>query len=167
MTSFAVIEAPFGVILVQNSGQFFSIIMSDKIENIHINQTDNTDNQNKDNPTFKKLCAEIQAYFTDKKSAFTAIDVKQAQTGTAFQQRVWQAITEIPFGKTSTYSEIANKIGAGPRAVANACGANQLPILVPCHRVVAKNGLGGFMQGADGGLAIKKWLLKHEGVTSE
>lgn len=164
MTSFAVIEAPFGVILIENSGQFFSITTADKIENIHINQPDNNDQEN---PTFKKLCTEIQAYLADKKSAFTAIDVKKAQTGTAFQQRVWQAIREIPFGKTSTYSEIANKIGSGPRAVANACGANQLPILVPCHRVVAKNGLGGFMQGADGGLAIKKWLLKHEGVTCE
>lgn len=164
MTSFAVIEAPFGVILVQNSGQFFSITTADKIENIHLNQLDNHDQEN---PTFKKLCAEIQAYLADKKSAFTAIDVKKAQTGTAFQQRVWQAISEIPFGKTSTYSDIAHKIGSGPRAVANACGANQLPILVPCHRVVAKNGLGGFMQGADGGLTIKKWLLKHEGVTRE
>lgn len=164
MTSFAVIEAPFGVILIENSGHFFSITTSDKVDNIHINHIDNHDQEI---PTLKKLCTEIQAYLTEKKSAFTAIDVKKAQIGTAFQQRVWQAIGEIPFGKTSTYSDIANKIGSGPRAVANACGANQLPILVPCHRVVAKNGLGGFMQGADGGLAIKKWLLKHEGVTCE
>lgn len=164
MTSFAVIEAPFGVILVQNSGQAFSLTMAKNIENLHIDQKDHHD---QDSPVFKKLCAEIQAYFADKKSAFSAVDVKKAQTGTAFQQRVWQAICEIPLGKTSTYSEIANKIGSGPRAVANACGANQLPILVPCHRVVAKNGLGGFMQGADGGLTIKKWLLNHEGVTCE
>lgn len=164
MTTFALIEAPFGVIVVENTGQLFSITTVDGIEKIHINQSNN---HQEENTLLKNLCAEIQAYLTDKTSVFTAIDPKKAQMGTAFQQRVWQAIREIPFGKTSTYSEIANKIGSGPRAVANACGANQLPILVPCHRVVAKNGLGGFMQGADGGLAIKKWLLKHEGVTCE
>lgn len=164
MASFAVIEAPFGVILIENSGDLFSITTANEIENLHINQIHNVDQEN---PTLQKLCAEIQVYLTNKNAAFSAIDVTNVQSGTPFQQNVWQAICQIPLGQTQTYSEIAKKIGSGPRAVANACGANQLPILVPCHRVVAKNGLGGFMQGADGGLAIKKWLLKHEGVTCE
>lgn len=164
MASFAIIEAPFGVILIENSGDLFSITTANKIEDIHINQTNNNDPEN---PTLKRLCAEIQAYLTNKNATFSAVDVANAQSGTPFQQKVWQAICQIPLGQTQTYSEIAKKIGSGPRAVANACGANQLPILVPCHRVVAKNGLGGFMQGADGGLAIKQWLLKHEGVTYE
>jgi methylated-DNA-[protein]-cysteine S-methyltransferase len=84
--------------------------------------------------------------------------------GTPYQRLVWQAISAIPRGQVLTYSEIAAQIGSGPRAVANACGANHLPLVIPCHRVVAKSGLGGFMKGVDGGLEIKKWLLKHEGV---
>jgi methylated-DNA-[protein]-cysteine S-methyltransferase len=85
--------------------------------------------------------------------------------GTPFQRRVWQAISAIPKGQVLTYSEIAQQVGSGPRAVANACGANHLPLVIPCHRVVAKDGLGGFMNGAVGGQKVKKWLLKHEGIT--
>jgi methylated-DNA-[protein]-cysteine S-methyltransferase len=84
--------------------------------------------------------------------------------GTDYQRRVWQAISQIPFGETRTYSQLARQIGSGPRAVANACGANMLPLIVPCHRVVAQNGLGGFMQSKPDGLRVKKWLLQHEGV---
>lgn len=84
--------------------------------------------------------------------------------GTEYQQRVWQAIASIPLGQTRTYGQLALQIGSGPRAVANACGANQLPLVIPCHRVVAQNGLGGFMQSKPNGLQVKKWLLKHEGV---
>lgn len=84
------------------------------------------------------------------------------QQGTDFQQRVWQAISEIPCGQTLSYSELAAQVGSGPRAVANACGANKLPLLVPCHRVLAKYGIGGFMQGRQHGLLIKQWLLRHE-----
>ncbi|MDF0378018.1 methylated-DNA--[protein]-cysteine S-methyltransferase [Methylophilus sp. YYY-1] len=82
--------------------------------------------------------------------------------GTAFQQRVWQAMRAIPVGETWTYSQLAAAVDSGPRAVANACGANPLPLFNPCHRVVASHGLGGFMQGIDGGLEIKRWLLTHE-----
>ncbi len=84
--------------------------------------------------------------------------------GTEYQQRVWQAIAQIPFGETRTYSQLARQIGSGPRAVANACGANMLPLVIPCHRVLAQNGLGGFMQSKPDGLRVKKWLLQHEGV---
>ena len=78
--------------------------------------------------------------------------------------RVWQAIAAIPLGQTRTYGQLAHQIGSGPRAVANACGANHLTLLIPCHRVVAQNGIGGFMQSTPNGLVVKKWLLKHEGV---
>jgi len=89
------------------------------------------------------------------------------QIGTSFQQKVWQAIAAIPRGQTRTYSELALQIGSGPRAVANACGANRLPLVIPCHRVVAKNGLGGFMQGTHNGWLIKQWLLQHELTSAE
>lgn len=83
--------------------------------------------------------------------------------GTAFQRRVWHALRAIPLGSTITYAELADRVGSGARAVANACGANPIALVIPCHRVVAKNGLGGFMQGrATDSLAIKRWLLAHE-----
>ncbi|NOU40321.1 MAG: methylated-DNA--[protein]-cysteine S-methyltransferase [Methylotenera sp.] len=109
----------------------------------------------------KLACEQIKQYLQQPKARF---ELPLAQQGSAFQQRVWQAIAAIPSGQTRTYGELAVQIGSGPRAVANACGANQLPLVVPCHRVVAKNGIGGFMQGKANGLGIKQWLLQHEGV---
>ncbi len=89
------------------------------------------------------------------------IDLSQ---GTEFQRRVWRALLDIPHGETRTYKQIAEQIGRprAARAVGQAVGANPLPIVVPCHRVVAQNGLGGF----GGGLAMKKRLLRLEGATS-
>jgi O-6-methylguanine DNA methyltransferase len=82
--------------------------------------------------------------------------------GTEFQRRVWAALRQIPFGKTSTYAQVATTIGRSQsvRAVGNACGANPIPVLVPCHRVVAKRGLGGFSSGLD----WKRRLLSREGA---
>lgn len=102
---------------------------------------------------------QISQYFTQ---AGSTLDIPYAVSGTPFQKRVWKAISQIPFGQVLTYTELAQKVGSGPRAVANACGANRVPLLIPCHRVVAKNGLGGFMQCIDGGLKIKEWLLAYE-----
>ena len=88
-----------------------------------------------------------------------ALDLAQ---GTPFQQAVWRALLEIPCGETRTYKQIAEQIGRprAARAVGQAVGANPLPIVVPCHRVVAGNGLGGF----GGGLAMKRRLLEIERV---
>lgn len=86
-----------------------------------------------------------------------------ALAGTPFQQKVWQTISRIPSGQTLTYTELAQQVGSGARAVANACGANPIPLFIPCHRVVAANGLGGFMKGRKlDSLNIKRWLLDHE-----
>lgn len=114
------------------------------------------------NPLLINACRQLVAYLQNPRFSF---DIPLSQHGTAFQQRVWQAIAEIPVGQLRTYGQLAHQIGSGPRAVANACGANNLPLLVPCHRVVAQNGLGGFMQGKHNGLLVKRWLLRHEGVT--
>jgi methylated-DNA-[protein]-cysteine S-methyltransferase len=113
------------------------------------------------NPVVINACQQIVDYL---QQPITKFNLPLAQQGTAFQQRVWNTISAIPPGQTLTYSEIAKQIGSGPRAVANACGANSLPLVVPCHRVVAKYGIGGFMQGKTGGMLIKQWLLRHEGV---
>lgn len=86
----------------------------------------------------------------------------QAQ-GTPFQQRVWQAMQAIPCGSTRTYGDVAAELASSARAVGGACGRNPLPLVIPCHRIVAQNGLGGFNQGQqDWLLAIKDWLLRHE-----
>jgi methylated-DNA-[protein]-cysteine S-methyltransferase len=111
--------------------------------------------------TAQKIANQIEAYFNNATHDF---DLPIAQRGTPFQQRVWAAIGKIPCGRVLTYAELAAQVGSGARAVANACGANNLPLIIPCHRVVAKSSLGGFMQGNPDGLKVKKWLLKHEGI---
>lgn len=108
---------------------------------------------------------QFDAYFSGRLKSF---DYPVSTQGTAFQQRVWRAIATIPYGEVVCYGDIARLIGSAPRAVGQACGKNPLPIIVPCHRVVAKQGLGGFGLGNnDSDLAIKRWLLAHEGVCSE
>lgn len=85
--------------------------------------------------------------------------------GTPFQQRVWQALQRIPCGVTQSYGALALQLKSSPRAVAAACRANPIPLLIPCHRVVASNGLGGYMGATVGeALELKMWLLRHEGA---
>jgi methylated-DNA-[protein]-cysteine S-methyltransferase len=93
----------------------------------------------------------------------TRIDLPLAPEGTPFCLGVWQALRDIAPGETRSYAQVARAIGSCPRAVGGACRANPLPILIPCHRVVASHGMGGF-NGARGGpmLDIKAWLLAHE-----
>lgn len=107
-------------------------------------------------------CVQLMAYLD--KPAFK-FDLPYKLTGTHHQIAVWQAMCRIPAGEIRTYSEIAAEIDSAARAVGTACGRNLLPIVVPCHRIVAANGLGGFMGGKrDDPLAIKRWLLHHEGA---
>ncbi len=108
----------------------------------------------------KHLKVELRKYFRGALTEFTSpLDVR----GTVFQNQVWQAMTDIPYGTTGTYAQIAGTIGAGKgfRAVGTACGANPLPIVIPCHRVLGSHGSFG---GYAGGLPVKEWLLKREGV---
>jgi len=113
---------------------------------------------------FQNLTNQLQQYFKNPKMQF---NVKSNECGTAFQQRVWQALRDIPTGETRTYGQIAKQLGSSPRAVGNACRANPFPILTPCHRVTAANGTGGFAGARQGKLLdIKKWLLEHEVSTS-
>lgn len=108
----------------------------------------------------RRVCRELGAYLRNPKHRFHLVLM---QEGTDFQQRVWSALQRIPAGKVLSYGDLARKLQTGPRAVGNACRANPIPVVVPCHRVVASNGKGGFM-GKTGGraLAIKDWLLSHE-----
>lgn len=109
-----------------------------------------------------KAVAQIERYVQDARAGF---DLPLAPTGTDFRQQVWKQISAIPCGATSTYGELAGRIGSAARAVGQACGDNPYPLVVPCHRVVAASGLGGFAHAGDGYLiAAKRWLLRHEGV---
>ncbi len=106
------------------------------------------------------VCDELQAYFENSQYRFR-IPVKNQ--GTPFQQRVWQALTQIPAGTTLTYGDLAKQLGTSARAVGNACRANPTPIVVPCHRIVAKQSLGDFAGKTAGKMiTIKQWLLAHE-----
>ncbi len=112
-------------------------------------------------PLAKEVCHQLQAYLADPGFAF---DLSLHVSGTNHQCRVWHTIQNIPSGTTRSYADIATQLHSAPRAVGQACGANRLPIVIPCHRVIARNGgLGGFMNARDGvPLAIKHWLLHHE-----
>jgi len=93
----------------------------------------------------------------------TKFDLPLLIEGTEFQKQLWNALCEIPRGKTLTYGELAKRLGAEARAIGQACGDNRLPIVIPCHRVVAANGIGGFAHRTDGYLIeAKRWLLMHE-----
>jgi methylated-DNA-[protein]-cysteine S-methyltransferase len=106
------------------------------------------------------VCEQLLQYLEDPDVRFT---VSFNPGGTPHQQKVWQAMLDIPRGETRSYGELAAELGSGAQAVGQACGANPIPIIIPCHRVVGKSGLGGFMRDASGeSLDIKRWLLAHE-----
>ena len=108
----------------------------------------------------RKVCAQLEAYFADADFQF---NLPLNLSGTAHQMKVWQAMRDIPSGQVRTYGDLAASLHSSPRAVGQACGNNPSPIVIPCHRVVSKAGLGGFMHRADNGaLDIKRWLLGHE-----
>lgn len=110
--------------------------------------------------TQKKVVQQIQHYFSDSAYEF---DFDLQLRGTQFQKRVWQALYKIPVGETLSYGELAKQLGTSARAIGNACRTNKIPIVIPCHRIVAKTGLGGFMGHRKGSeLDIKQWLLQHE-----
>lgn len=87
-----------------------------------------------------------------------------APAGTPFQQRVWRALADIPPGQTRTYGELATQLGTAPRAVGGALRANPIPIIIPCHRILAAQGLGGYAGASEEGRRRKAWLLAHEGA---
>lgn len=102
---------------------------------------------------------ELEAYFSGDLKDFS---VPLAPEGSEFQLKFWRALCAIPFGETRTYSDLAADLGVPAQAIGQTCGSNPIPILIPCHRVLAANSLGGF-SGA-GGVEAKVALLKLEGA---
>ena len=112
------------------------------------------------NPVLKEAARQLERYFERKLRRF---DLPLAAHGTDFQKRVWAAMCDIPYGETATYGGLAQAVGSGPRPVGMACGRNPIPIIQPCHRVLASGGKeGGFSGGR--GLPTKRQLLALEGV---
>lgn len=100
---------------------------------------------------------QLKAYFDQR---LTCFDLPLKPAGSAFEQRVWDAMRTIPFGQTRSYGELAMEVGSAPRAIGRACGRNPIPIVIPCHRILGRNGLGGYSGGA--GLTTKRRLLELE-----
>lgn len=114
----------------------------------------------------ERAARQVERYFSDPDFRFT---LPLAEAGTQFQRRVWDVISAIPRGEVLTYGQVAKHIRSAPRAVGQACGANWFPIIIPCHRVTASGGLGGFSNHDDETgfhLGVKRWLLAHEGVSA-
>ena len=112
------------------------------------------------NALAERAARQLERYRADPDAPF---DLPLAIEGTPLQRAVWEAMRAIPRGRTRTYGELARALGGEARAVGQACGDNRLPIVIPCHRVVAANGIGGFAHATSGYLLeAKRWLLAHE-----
>lgn len=117
-------------------------------------------NRSPDSAAAGGVVDQLLAYFDDPAWEFS---LPVRLRGTAFRRRTWQALTQIPSGAVSTYGALARRLGTSARAVGGACRANPVPIVIPCHRVVASAGPGGYCGAVDGApLAVKRWLLEHE-----
>jgi len=112
---------------------------------------------NAETPLLQSARAQLQAYFDGDLPRF---DLPLAPAGTPYQQRIWQALCAIPYGETRSYAAVASAAGGSPRSVGQANGCNPIPIIIPCHRVVAAHHLGGYSGGE--GLTTKRYLLALE-----
>jgi len=147
----AILEAPFGMVGVRTEGEVVSEIAYLPRSFARGAPKDGL---------AERACRQIERYLDDPDYRFR---LPLKRVGTPFQRSVWDAIAAIPRGRTRRYGEIAGELGSGPRPVGQACGANRFPLVIPCHRVVATTGLGGFANRDSGYfLSIKRWLLAHE-----
>jgi methylated-DNA-[protein]-cysteine S-methyltransferase len=153
----AIVEAPFGALGVRTEG--------DQVRELvylppHFSAKAPTD------AIAEQAVRQVECYLQDPDFQFT---LPLCDAGSAYQRRVWDAISAIPRGSVRTYGQVAKDIGSAPRAVGQACGANWFPLVIPCHRVTAAGGLGGFSNNDDENgfhLSVKRWLLRHEGATA-
>ncbi len=120
----------------------------------------NEHSQQATNALAEAVCNQLLRYSNDPDAPFS---IPLKFVATPHQQKVWQAMLLIPRGQTRRYGELAAELHSSAQAVGQACGANPIPVIIPCHRVVARGGLGGFMKSTgDHTLEIKRWLLAHE-----
>lgn len=143
------LDTPVGRIsLTAEAGRLSAIYWSDAADQGH-------------DPALDMAAKEIRAYFAGLLRRFTVpLDLGQ----TPFRRRFLQALIDIPYGETRSYGDLAKSLDVSAQAIGQACGANPIPIIIPCHRVLAANTLGGFSGG--GGVETKVALLRHEGAAS-
>ena len=151
--NYTFVETPIGEILVAGD--------ADAIYEIHF-RVEPHDDWTLNDSALKYATVQLRSYFAGKRRDF---DFPLAMHGTDFQLSVWNALRNIPYGETTTYGTLAGIIGRpdAVRAVGAANGANPIPIVVPCHRVIGSNGA---LTGFGGGLPVKRWLLDHEARVS-
>ena len=154
----AIVSAPFGAIGIRTeAGLVHELVYLPP----RFSEKDATD------ALAEGVAQQVAKYLLDADFRFT---LPLPQVGSAFQRKVWDAIGAIPRGAVRTYGQVGKHIGCGsPRAVGQACGANWFPLIIPCHRVTAAGGLGGFSKHDDEHgfhLGVKRWLLAHEGVNN-
>lgn len=151
----AIVEAPFGAVGIRaDAGTIRELVYLPR----SFNEKTPVD------ALSENAARQVSRYLADPDFRF---DLPLLPAGTAFQQRVWSTISCIPRGQVLTYGQVAKLIRSAPRAVGQACGANWFPLIIPCHRVTAAGGLGGFSNHDDETgfhLGVKRWLLAHEGV---
>lgn len=151
-------HSPVGLVKMVSSGGFINeIIFLDRKDEINLDKNEQSATSI-DNAVLEDCSRQFDEYFSGKRTAF---ELPLQQTGTPFQQDVWNELTKIPFGKTISYLQLARRIGnvKSIRAVGTANGRNNLSIVVPCHRVIGSDGS---LTGYAGGLWRKQWLLEHE-----
>ena len=116
----------------------------------------------RDSLTMKQIKIALDGYFANANYSF---DLPLFLHGSPFQKKVWQALQALPSGQVLSYSDLAGKLKSHPRAIGTACRTNRIPIVIPCHRILAKSGIGGYADAQPGKWPqMKLWLLKHEKV---
>jgi methylated-DNA-[protein]-cysteine S-methyltransferase len=155
---YSTITSPIGELLLTSDGKSVTGLYMHKQKH----EAERTKDWKRDDAALKQPRTQLQAYFAGELRDF---ELPLAAEGTPFQQRVWRALRDIPYGKTISYGELARRIGqpTASRAVGLANGRNPIAIVVPCHRVIGANGS---LTGYGGGLARKRWLLAHESMGS-
>ncbi|WP_440905050.1 methylated-DNA--[protein]-cysteine S-methyltransferase [Catenovulum sp. SX2] len=149
----AIITTPIGKIAVMNNEQALTHV------DVHAESVPYT--VTGANKLTAEIVDQLTAYFAKKTNQF---DLPMQISGTVFQEKVWQALKNIPFGACLTYGELAKEVNTSARAIGGACRNNPIPIVIPCHRIVAANGIGGYSGQWRLGhkVDVKRWLLKHE-----
>jgi methylated-DNA-[protein]-cysteine S-methyltransferase len=158
MIAYVIVDSPIGRLLLQTDGASLTGLYMDVPGRPFPGMNDAEENANAG--PLPEAARQLQEYFAGNRRDF---DLPLRLSGTEFQQRVWRALTEIPYGETWSYGELAKRIGNpnASRAVGLANGRNPIAILVPCHRVI---GADGSLTGYGGGVSRKQWLLAHEGL---
>jgi len=151
---FSTVESPVGTLLLRGDGEALTGMYMQKQRY----RPELPDNCVRDDKLFSTMIEQLRAYFAGELKMFA---MPLAPEGTAFQQTVWKALLDIPFGATESYGALAKRIGhdGAARAVGLANGHNPIGIIIPCHRVIGANGS---LTGYGGGIERKQWLLEHE-----